>query len=106
MSTDDLQRLIQRLDILEAQDAVRRLQAEYMQACDDKRGRAVADLFWPDGIWEGVGGSRAGKVQGYEAIAEMFAASPGVLTFTVHYLTNESIQVQGDRAWGSWKLLE
>ncbi|WP_397473801.1 nuclear transport factor 2 family protein [Pusillimonas sp.] len=99
-------RLTARLETLEAQDAVRRLQAEYMQACDDKRGRAVADLFWADGIWEGTGGSRAGKVRGMEAIAAMFESSPSVLTFTVHYLTNESITVEGDRATGRWKLFE
>ena len=36
----------------------------------------------------------------------MFAQSPSRLTFTVHYLTNESIEVTGERAAGSWKLFE
>ena len=98
--------VLQRLDALESQDAIRRLKAEYMQACDDKRGRAVADLFWPDGIWEGVGQDSNNKATGHAAIADMFEASPRRLTFTTHYLMNESIQVNGDQGRGFWKILE
>jgi uncharacterized protein (TIGR02246 family) len=101
----DLETIISRLDVLESQDAIRRLKAAYMQGCDDRRGRAIADLFWDDGIWEGIGGS-SGRVQGHEAIAAMFEAAPSRLTFTMHYLTNESILVDGDKATGRWKLFE
>src|SRR5262249_4202593 len=62
--------------------------------------------FWPDGVWEGRGGSAAGETRGAEAIGAMFAQRPPRLTFTVHYLTNESIQVDGNTATGQWKLLE
>lgn len=102
----DTHALLLRLDRLESQDAIRRLKARYMQACDDRLGRAVADLFWPDGIWEAHGGSAAGAVVGREAIADMFEAAPRRLTFTTHYLTNEAIEVDGDRAEGRWKLFE
>ncbi len=105
-SAEDLHAVLQRLDRLESQDAVRQRQAEYMQACDDQRGAAIAGLFWPDGIWEGLGGAAGGRVQGHDAIAAMFEASPRRLSFTTHYLTNESISVDGDRATGHWKLLE
>jgi ketosteroid isomerase-like protein len=102
----DLEALSRRLDRLESQDAIRRLKAQYMQACDDKLGRRIADLFWPDGIWEATGPNTAGQVVGREAIAEMFEASPRRLTFTTHYLSNEAVEVEGDRARGSWKLFE
>lgn len=102
----DLEALSKKVDVLEAQDAIRRLKARYMQACDDQAGRAIADLFWPDGIWEATGRNTAGKVVGQAAIADMFEASPQRLTFTMHYLSNEVIEVQGDRACGRWKLLE
>ncbi|CUU54656.1 SnoaL-like domain-containing protein [Parafrankia irregularis] len=95
-----------RLDRLESQDAIRKVKADYMQWCDDKRGRDLADLWWPDGIWEGVGPLAEGRWVGHEAIAAMFEASPKRLSFTVHYLTNESITVDGDHAVGRWKILE
>jgi len=101
----DLETIVARLDRLESQDAIRRLKAAYMQACDDRLGSAIADLFWDDALWEGVGGSSA-RAQGRDAIAAMFAAAPSRLTFTTHYLTNESISIDGNRATGRWKLLE
>lgn len=101
---DEISRLVARLDHLEAQDAIRRLKATYMQWCDERRGTEIADLFWPDGTWEALGGAVGGIVTGREAIGAMFDASR--LTFTVHYLTNESIEVNGDQAIGQWKLFE
>jgi hypothetical protein len=103
MSTD-ISRLAARLDRLESQDAVRRLKATYMHWCDERRGAEIADLFWPDATWEALGGALGGTVTGHAAIGAMFATSR--LTFTVHYLTNESIEVEGDRAVGRWKLFE
>jgi hypothetical protein len=102
----DFESLRRRVDTLESQDAIRRLKARYMQACDDRLGRGIADLFWPDGIWEATGPNTTGQVVGREAIAAMFEASPRRLTFTTHYLTNEAIEVESDRATGRWKLFE
>ena len=106
MSDSEINTLKQRLDVLESQDSVRRLKAEYMQACDEKRGRAIADLFWEDGVWEALGGSPYGATVGRDAIADLFEASPKRLTFTTHYLMNEAIEVDGDKAVGRWKLFE
>ncbi|MDD3446726.1 MAG: nuclear transport factor 2 family protein [Zavarzinia sp.] len=105
MTEINLQDMLNRLDALESQDAVRRLMADYMQACDDHRGRGVADLFWDDGVWQGM--SHPVEIaEGRDAIADMFEAAPKRLDFTVHYLTNEAIEVAGDTAVGRWKLLE
>jgi hypothetical protein len=103
---EEIRRILERLDALESQDAIRRLKATYMQWCDEQRGLEIANLFWEDGVWEGLGGSAFGAVVGRAAIGEMFQASPARLTFTVHYLTNESIEVHGNQATGQWKLLE
>lgn len=106
MTEQEITALARRVAVLEAQDQVRRLKARYMQWCDERRGAQIADLFWHDGIWEGRGGAIGGQVLGAEAIGAMFAQSPARLTFTVHYVTNESIEVAGDRATGTWKLFE
>ncbi|GAA1694424.1 hypothetical protein MMUR_28820 [Mycolicibacterium murale] len=98
--------ILARLDRLESAEAIRRLKATYMQWCDDRRGRDIGSLFWEDGTWEGAGASTAGTVTGAAAIGAMFEEAPKRLTFTVHYLTNESITVCGDTATGAWKLLE
>jgi hypothetical protein len=104
--SDRIALLEARLATLEAQDAIRRLKARYMQWCDEQRGEQIADLFWEDGLWEARGISNAGEVRGAPAIAAMFGTTPPRLTFTVHYLTNESIAISGDRAVGEWKLFE
>lgn len=103
---DEVLRILERLDALESQDAIRRLKATYMQWCDEGRGRKIADLFWEDGVWEGLGRSGFGATVGRTAIGEMFEANPAHLSFAVHYLTNESIEVRGNEATGRWKLFE
>ena len=49
-ATNNLEAILARLDRLESEHAIRRLKAEYMRACDEQRGAAIADLFWPDGV--------------------------------------------------------
>jgi hypothetical protein len=108
-------RLEERVARLEAQDAVRKVKAAYMQGLDDRLRGAVADLFWEDAIWEGlpertpegVAPQSAGsQTVGREAIAASFVAAAAAMSFTAHFLTNESIEVDGDHAVGTWKLLQ
>jgi hypothetical protein len=49
--------LLQRLDVLESESAIRRLMAEYQDARDFSTGSSthIANLFTVNGIWEGVG---------------------------------------------------
>lgn len=107
--------LLDRVDRLESQDAVRRLKAAYMQGLDDRLRGAVAELFWPEAVWEGLpdrpveGGQSAqpgSRIVGQDAIAESFIAAARAMSFTAHFLTNEDITVDGDRAVGRWKLLQ
>lgn len=105
-----------RLDALESQDAVRRLKAAYMQGLDDRLRGAVADLFWEDAVWEGLpertpegaepASAAGGRIEGRAAIARSFVDAAGWMSFTAHFLTNEDICVDGDRAVGRWKLLQ
>jgi hypothetical protein len=107
--------LEERVARLEAQDAVRKVKAAYMQGLDDRLRGAVADLFWEDAIWEGLpdrapeGGAPLGtgsRTVGREAIASSFVSAAAAMSFTAHFLTNESIEVDGDHAVGTWKLLQ
>jgi SnoaL-like domain len=103
---DEVLRILERLDTLESQDAIRRLKATYMQLCDEGPGRKIAELFWEDGVWEELGRSGLGAIVGRTAIGEMLGSNPAQLSFAVHYLTNESIEVRGNEATGRWKLFE
>ncbi len=99
---------------LEAQDAVRKVKAAYMQGLDDRRRGRVADLFWDDAIWEslpdrtspGMPASAGSRTMGRAAIAASFESAADAMSFTAHFLTNESVEVDGNRAVGSWKLLQ
>ncbi len=103
--------LERRLDVIESRNAVRQLKADYMQWIDDKRGPDVDELFWPDGIWESLpdrtdSPSPGARYAGRVAIRQMMTEARQNLTFTAHYLSNEDIDVDGDRAVGRWKLLQ
>ncbi|MBV9228695.1 MAG: nuclear transport factor 2 family protein [Chloroflexi bacterium] len=99
--------LLHRLDILESEAAIRRLMAEYLDARDlgTGSGAYVARLFSADGIWEGVNrlAEVLGSHQGRDAIARRFSAP---LPFSAHFLTNESITIEGDTAVGTWRYLQ
>jgi hypothetical protein len=105
--TGTSEELLHRLDVLESEAAIRRLMAQYLDARDlgTGSGTHIARLFSADGIWEGVG--RLAEVllshQGRDAIAQRFSAP---LPFSVHFLTNESITVDGDTAVGTWRYLQ
>lgn len=104
------------LEGLLAQNEVRGLKAAYMQGLDDRLRGQVADLFWEDAVWEGMAertpeGAEAltvpsGRIEGREAIAQAFVDAASWMSFTAHFLTNEHITVDGDRATGRWKLLQ
>lgn len=101
MSTEDLERRVQ---VLEDVEAIKQLKARYCLACDDNFNvNALMDLFAEDAIWEG---DNLGLHQGREAIRDFYRGITSLLTFAIHYVTNPVIDVEGDRARGSWYLLE
>ncbi len=118
---DELTELRRRVEVLEAEAEIRRVQARYMFLCDtpcpeygvtddDRRIDLILDLYAEDAVWEGVGeyyDGQFGRAVGKEAIRAHFGRFWGekrdpALVLNAHYLTSEQIHVDGDRADGQW----
>ncbi len=104
--------LLQRLETLEGESQVRCLMARYMDLCDVPRAvthvSELAQLFSEDAIWQGVGSHTAqtfGQHCGRDAVAAFVAGylPPSEhFRLNLHYLTSESIVVDGRTAQGQW----
>ncbi|MVV48716.1 nuclear transport factor 2 family protein [Pseudomonas sp. PB120] len=104
--------LLQRLETLEGESQVRRLMARYMDLCDVPRPvtqvRDLAELFCIDAIWEGVGSQTAqtfGQHRGRDAVAAFvggYLPPSDHFRLNLHFLTSESIVVDGSTARGQW----
>lgn len=116
-----LDALVSRIEVLEAEAEIRRLQARYMFLCDTpipeygvkndaKRIDLIMALYAEDAVWEGVGeyyDNQFGRAEGVAAIRKHFEGFWGgkrdpALILNCHYLTSEQIHVTGDTATGQW----
>lgn len=117
----DMQSLITRIETLEAEAEIRRIQARYMLLCDTplpeygvnddaERIDLIMALYSKDAVWEGVGDyyyNQFGRLEGAAAIRRHFEnfwgqKSDPELLLNVHYLTSEQIHVDGGTAEGQW----
>jgi hypothetical protein len=110
-----LRALEARLARLEAEAEIRGLKARYGELVDARYGRdgprphaeleplasEIAELFTEDAVWDG--GTDLGLCRGRAAIRERFLAP--TLRFSWHWFVKPRIEVDGDRARGSWDLL-
>ncbi len=116
-----IEQLARRVEVLEAEADIRRIQARYMFLCDTPipeyglaegkdRIDAIMELYTDDAVWEGVGeyyDNQFGRAEGADAIRKHFEGfwspdrKPGLL-LNCHYLTSEQIHVDGDTADGQW----
>jgi ketosteroid isomerase-like protein len=118
---ETIKALAARVEVLEAEADIRRIQARYMFLCDTPcpefgvrddahRIDLILDLYTEDAVWEGVGeyyDGQFGRAEGHDAIRRHFEAfwSPDrdpALVLNAHYLTAEQIHVDGDTATGQW----
>jgi hypothetical protein len=116
LASSTLEALQARIVALEAENAVRKTIARYMALCDVPSGtldgETLAALFTQDAIWEGIGPQytqKFGHLRGHEAILAMLQRYlPPVPHFAtnVHFLTSETIEVDGVRAKGRWIMLQ
>ena len=117
MADDLLAGLAARIGRLEAESAVRRCLADYMDLCDRLDGAtdlsALGALFTREAVWEG-GGPRYdeafGRHRGREAIVawlRSFCTQPPHFAMNAHFLTSETVEVSsGERAHGRWLMLQ
>jgi hypothetical protein len=111
-----LDTILARLAALEAESAIRRTISRYMALCDvpagTLEGETLAALFATDAVWEGIGPLYAGKFGRLTGHAEILAMLTRYLPPTphfavnVHFLTSETIEVQGAFAKGRWIMLQ
>jgi len=100
MNIADLER---RITIQEDIEAIKQLKARYCAVCDDDHNtEKITTLFVEDGIWEGAD---LGSHQGHDAIRALFQSFKERISFSQHNVMNPIIEVNGDRATGTWYLL-
>jgi len=123
VSAQQFEAMVRRVETLEAEADIRRIQARYMFLCDTPMPEyAVADdkervdlimqLYTDDAVWEGVGeyyDNQFGRLVGAAAIRGHFEGFWGqkkdpALILNCHYLTSEQIHVDpsGQTADGQW----
>ncbi|KKB63591.1 ketosteroid isomerase [Robbsia andropogonis] len=119
----DYAALVRRVEALEAESDIRKIQARYMFLCDTPlpeyavendmaRIDLILQLYTEDAVWEGVGeyyDNQFGRAVGKAAIRSHFEAFWGqkkdpALILNCHYLTSEQIHVHADglTADGQW----
>lgn len=98
-TTDDV---MQRLRRLEDAQAITQLRARYCQLLDDGRWDDLVELFTEQGEFVGLSTAR-----GREELRTFFARlQEGALTSWWHFSSNETIELDGDRATGQTWLLQ
>jgi hypothetical protein len=113
---DALAGVLERLDRLESESAIRALVTRYFDLCDHlDASTPLADLgalFTETAVWAGAGkryGTAFGARTGRAAIVAMLASYTGPpphFALNAHFLTSERIVVEGDRATGRWLMLQ
>jgi hypothetical protein len=96
-----------RLEVLEARFAIEELRAHYARAIDKihsdpnpANAAAFVDLFTDDGVLDlGPLGRFEGRAALLEACENLF---PQVTQWSMHYMLNPLLTVNGDEASGSW----
>ncbi len=105
----------QRLASLEAQAVVRAVLGRYMTICDtlsrDTNLSELGELFTTNARWEGAGARYAADFGGHVGRSAIVAflgsyCDPPHFTSNAHFLTSESISVDGDTARGQWTMLQ
>jgi SnoaL-like domain len=115
-SSHGIEDVLNRVAALEAEHAVRKVITQYMTLGDVPAmhfdPQAVQTLFTDEAIWEGRGvpyRAKFGCLKGHASIADMLRSylPPNVhFMMNLHFLTSETIEVNGASANGRWIMLQ
>lgn len=107
--------LLNRLDVLESESAIRCLVARYFAICDQLSPATPFDelgsLFTEGAVWEG-GGRYADVFGRHEsrktiiAMLRIYAEPTPHFVMNAHFLSSESLTVDCDNACGRWMMLQ
>ena len=92
MSTTDTS-LEQRIAALEDRAAISELLARFCLYADQRRWEDLVNLYTEDGVFDVMG-----PVKGRAAILEAVGHLPGVWQHWFHFVSNEIVELDGDRA--------
>jgi len=107
--------VLQRLEALESESAIRRIVARYFAICDDLGPNTPLDelgeLFSEDAIWEGKGryAKAFGRFEGRDAIIAMlrsYALPEPHFEMTAHFFSSECLTASGATGAGQWMMLQ
>lgn len=92
-----------RIDRLESIEAIKKLKHVYMNWCDlGYPPEKLGPLFTEEAVWtSAVFGHHAGRA----AIESFFGGISARIVFAAHLAMNFVIEVEGDRATGTWRIL-
>lgn len=112
----DLSTVLQRLALLEAQNAIRNCINRYMEICDALDANTdldeLMDLFDADSIWEGIGEKYTksfGRYDSWHAIYSMFknyTQKQSHFVMNAHFVSSEQIYIEQDQANATWLMLQ
>lgn len=99
----DMKELERRITRIEDIEAIKQLKARYCEICDDDHNPdRISSVFAEDGIWES---KEFGTARGAAGIRELFRHFQTIIKFSQHNIMNPIIEVDGNRAKGSWYFL-
>lgn len=112
----EMQKIITRLEHLEAESAIRNCINLYMEICDALDANtdldALMNLFDTNSIWEGIGEKYAKSFGRYETskqIRKMFQSymhKESHFVMNAHFVSSEQIYIEKNSARASWLMLQ
>jgi uncharacterized protein (TIGR02246 family) len=100
----DIDALAARVQVLEDREAIRALILAYGQAHDHRDYKTFASLFAQNGEWVGGLGSAKGPDEIFKLMDKTIGHNPQPNgSGTYHVLTNDQIEIHGDRASATTK---
>lgn len=103
MRADELADLAKRLQVMEDREAIRSLIIAYGRAHDGRDYKAYSELFAREGEWVSGMGTATGPQAIFEFLDKSIGHNPTPDSGTYHVMSNEQIDIDGDRASGVTK---